>query len=126
MFWIVVLSTVIMRLYSLTYVMTGATTRKCSEQTSAVMVSINPGRVANVADESSGHCRTPLTLVGQNSYGSMRHIWMLLYELCGMKPNSLTPSSLHHMLKTVNMARDGFVIQNTYLSVATAGMAYYP
>jgi hypothetical protein len=77
----VVLSTVSARLWSLTYVIVGATTRKYCWHTLDMLPvpEINPGRVLNVAEASSGQRRTPVFgSVGQNSYGSMRHTWMLL------------------------------------------------
>lgn len=58
------------------YEMVGATTKKyCSHTVDMLPVpEINPGRVLNVADASSGHRRTPVSgSMGQNSYGSMRH-----------------------------------------------------
>lgn len=71
----VVLSTVSARLYSLMYVMAGATTRNVWLHTFALWLpDTKPGSVLNVADESSGHLRTPLASTGQNSYGSMRQI----------------------------------------------------
>ena len=72
----VVLSTVSARLWSLTYVMVGATTRKYCWHTLDMLPvpEMNPGSVLNVAEASSGQRRTPvLGSVGQNSYGSMRH-----------------------------------------------------
>ena len=56
------------RLYSLTNVRVGATTRNhCVHASMLLFIEINPGRVANVADVSSGHRRTPSLSVGQNS-----------------------------------------------------------
>lgn len=58
------------------YEIVGATTKKgCSHVWDTLPVpEMNPGRVLNVADASSGHRRTPVVgSMGQNSYGSMRH-----------------------------------------------------
>lgn len=76
----VVFSTVRARLYSLMYVSVGATTKNaCWHTRSSWFPDTKPGRVLKVADVSSGHRFRPVEgSVGQNSYGSMRHTWMLL------------------------------------------------
>ena len=121
----VVLRTVIAKLYSLTKAIVGATTRKYSLHTASVLVFTKPGSVLNVAEVSSGQWRAPVVgSIGQNSYGSIRQIWMLLYELSASKANwGIVPAPLRHqLLNAVYMASEGFVIQNAYLSVATAGI----
>ena len=59
--------------------------------------------------------------MGQNSYGSNLHTWMDWYDDSAVKPNTPCPY-LHHCPKASYMAMDGFVIQNAYLSVTTAGI----
>lgn len=64
----VVLSTVSAKLYSLTYVITGATTRNDWLHTFALWLpDTKPGSDLNVADASSGHLRSPFASTGQNS-----------------------------------------------------------
>jgi hypothetical protein len=76
-----------------------------------------------VADWSSGQRRMPLGWVGQNSYGSIRQIWMLWYELSASNASrGLVSVLLHQSLNAWYMAMDGLVIQNAKRSVATAGI----
>ena len=51
--------------------------------------------------------------MGQNSNGSMRHTWMLLYELSTWKASAPVLSCRHTWLMDWYMFMDGLVIQNT-------------